>query len=116
MTASTWGLVMSIVMGAGLLPHYDPSTLFQTWRVGKSAGRRTKGEVCYLLFVAKRPEVQSPDMSRQELIELPRKLSTMSVTGIQDFYRAAYYRCRLENEGLPPARAIQELVQAWKAM
>jgi hypothetical protein len=40
----------------------------------------------------------------------------MSVTGLQDFYRAAYYRCRLENEGVPPVRAIQELVHAWKAM
>ena len=55
-------------------------------------------------------------MSREELIELQRKLSTMSVTGIQDFSRAAYYRCRLENDGVPTARAIQELVQAWKAM
>jgi hypothetical protein len=55
-------------------------------------------------------------MSREELVELQRRLSTMSVTGIQDFYRAAYYRCRLENDGVPTARAIQELVQAWKAM
>ena len=55
-------------------------------------------------------------LSVDELIELRKKLSTMSVTGLQDFYRAAYYRCRLENEGVPPARAIQELVQAWKAM
>jgi hypothetical protein len=66
--------------------------------------------------VAKRPDVQKPVMSREELVALQRKLSTMSVTAIQDFYRAAYYRCRLENDGLPPARAIQELVQAWKAM
>ena len=55
-------------------------------------------------------------MNREELVELQRKLSTMSVTGIQDFYRAAYFRCRLENHCVPPARAIQELVQAWKAM
>jgi hypothetical protein len=66
--------------------------------------------------VARRPDVQKPVISREELAELQRKLSTMSVTAIQDFYRAAYYRCRLENDGLPPARAIQELVQAWKAM
>jgi hypothetical protein len=66
--------------------------------------------------VAKRPDIQKPIMSREELVEFQRRLSTMSVTGIQDFYRAAYYRCRLENDGVPPARAIQELVQAWKAM
>jgi len=55
-------------------------------------------------------------LSVDELIALRKKLGTMSVTDIQDFDRAAYYRCRLENEGVPPARAIQELVQAWKAM
>ena len=72
--------------------------------------------MCYLLLVAKRPEVPMPVMSREELVELQRKLATMSVTGLQDFYRAAYYRCRLENNGVPPARALQELVQAWKAL
>jgi hypothetical protein len=55
-------------------------------------------------------------MGREELVELQRKLSTMSVTAIQDFYRTAYYHCRLENDRVPTARSIQELVQAWKAM
>jgi hypothetical protein len=55
-------------------------------------------------------------MTREELVALQRRLSTMSVTAIQDFYRAAYYHCRLENDGVPNARSIQELVQAWKAM
>jgi hypothetical protein len=55
-------------------------------------------------------------LTQQDLAELQRKLATMSITGLQDFYRAAYYRCRLENAGIPPARAIQELVQAWKAL
>jgi hypothetical protein len=36
-------------------------------------------------------------LSRQDLADLQRKLATMSITGLQDFYRAAYYRCRLEN-------------------
>lgn len=40
----------------------------------------------------------------------------MSLTALEDFYRAAYYRCRLESAGIPPARSIQELVQAWKAL
>ena len=40
----------------------------------------------------------------------------MSVTGLQDFYRTAHYRCRLEGEQVPEARAMQELVQAWKQM
>jgi hypothetical protein len=55
-------------------------------------------------------------LSKEELNQLHRKLSTMSVTGLYDFYRAAYHRCRLEGYALPPARAIQELVQAWKAI
>jgi hypothetical protein len=40
----------------------------------------------------------------------------MSITGLQDFYRAAYYRCHLDSATIPSARAIQELVQAWKAL
>jgi hypothetical protein len=63
--------------------------------------------------------VEKPDeiaLSREELNQLQRKLSSMSVTALYDFYRAAYHRCRLEGYSLPPARAIQELVQAWKAM
>jgi hypothetical protein len=68
--------------------------------------------------MARRPEVPSTKdvLSRDDLAELQRKLSQMSVTGLQDFYRTAYYRCRLEGERVPQARAIQELVQAWKRM
>jgi hypothetical protein len=68
--------------------------------------------------MARRPEVPSPKdvLSKDDLAELHRKLSQMSVTGLQDFYRTAYYRWRLEREQIPQARAIQELVQAWKQM
>jgi hypothetical protein len=54
-------------------------------------------------------------LSREELYHLQRKLQTMSITGLYDYYRAAYHRCRIEGYAIPPARAIQELVQAWKA-
>jgi hypothetical protein len=63
--------------------------------------------------------VDKPDkivLSKEELAQLQRKLRTMSLTGLSDFYRAAYHRCRLEGYAIPPARAIQELVQAWKAI
>src|ERR1700733_7554609 len=40
----------------------------------------------------------------------------MSVTALNDFYFAAYYRCRLKEQGIPRARDIQELMQAWKAL
>jgi hypothetical protein len=59
--------------------------------------------------------VEKPDktlLSREELSQLQRKLQMMSLTGLNDFYHAAYHRCRLEGYSIPPARAIQELVQA----
>jgi hypothetical protein len=61
--------------------------------------------------------VEKPEkmvLSREERYQLQRRLAIMSITGLQDFYRAACYRCRLENAGLPPARSMQELIQAWK--
>jgi hypothetical protein len=66
--------------------------------------------------VAKRPDVSKPVLSKDDLAELQRKLSTMSVTGLRDFYHAAHYRCRLQDGSTPLARDIQELVQAWKEM
>ena len=55
-------------------------------------------------------------LSREELRQLQKRLQTMSLTGLYDFYRAAYHRCRIEGYAIPSARAIQELVQAWKVM
>ena len=55
-------------------------------------------------------------LSKDELDELQKKLAAMSLTGLHDYYFAAHYRCRLEEGKIPRARAIQELVQAWKAM
>lgn len=63
--------------------------------------------------------MEKPDkivLSEEELNLLRRKLSTMSLTALYDFYRAAYHRCRIEGYAIPPASAIQELVQAWKAI
>jgi hypothetical protein len=45
-------------------------------------------------------------LSKDDLAALQKKLATMSITGLQDFYRAAYYRCRLEDPGIPAARSI----------
>ena len=47
-----------------------------------------------------------------QLAELRRKLSTMSVTAVKDAYQSAYFQCKLEGDKVPPARAIQTLVQA----
>jgi hypothetical protein len=64
-----------------------------------------------------RPEATQHDaLSREELAALQRRLAAMSMTAVRDFYFAAYLRCRPENDGVPSARAIQELVQAWKQL
>jgi hypothetical protein len=55
-------------------------------------------------------------LTKADLAELQRKLATMSVTAVRDFYFAAYVRCKFEGDKVPAARSIQELVQAWKEM
>ena len=55
-------------------------------------------------------------LSKAELAALQKKLASMSVTALHDFYFAAYYRCKYEHGKLPSARAIQELVAAWKVL
>lgn len=64
--------------------------------------------------MARRPDVSKQVLSRPELEELNRRLASMSVTGVRDFYSSAYLSCRLDGERVPSARNIQELVQAWK--
>ena len=54
-------------------------------------------------------------LSKEELVALKERLKKMSVTALQDFYRAAYWQCRLEEE-VPPAQAIQRLVTVWKEL
>jgi hypothetical protein len=77
--------------------------------IPRQAGRRTKGEHANIVGV-------EDALSKDELAALQKKLASMSVTALNDFYFAAYYRCRLQEQELPNARAIQELVQAWKAL
>jgi hypothetical protein len=40
----------------------------------------------------------------------------MSPTAVENFYRSAHMVCRIGPGLFPSARAIQELVQAWKQM
>jgi hypothetical protein len=65
-----------------------------------------------------RPNIapQNDVLNFEELAALRRRLSTMSMTALHDFYFAAYLHCRPENGSLPTARQIQELVQAWKQL
>jgi len=55
-------------------------------------------------------------LTRDELNALEKRLSGMSIVAVRDFYGMALYRCRLEEDSIPDARAVQELVAAWKHM
>jgi len=71
------------------------------------------------MLMARRPDVEQREeiLSRDHLNELADNLSRLSMTAILDFYQRAYRDCRIINSHtFPPARAIQELVQAWKQL
>ena len=56
-------------------------------------------------------------LSNQELEELRQRFSRMSMTALADAYHAAWTRCKMEHGGkVPPARFVQELVQAWREL
>jgi len=67
-------------------------------------------------IMARRPQPPDEVLSRKDLAELQRRLSMMSVTALQDFYQYTHSACRIFPGHFPSARAIQELVQAWKQM
>ena len=66
--------------------------------------------------MARRPRPPGVVLSRKDLVDLQRRLSMMSQTAVQDFYQSAYFVCGIGPGHFPSARAIQELVQAWKQM
>ena len=57
--------------------------------------------------MARRPEVRPAKevLSREELRELRSRLAVMSVTGLRDFYQTAHFRCQLQDNAVPGARA-----------
>jgi hypothetical protein len=58
-----------------------------------------------------------PDtLSKEELEEFSRRLSMLSVQGIEQAYQMAYAECRFDGRTLPPAPAVQQLVAAWKVL
>ncbi|MGC1373845.1 MAG: hypothetical protein WA824_17055 [Candidatus Sulfotelmatobacter sp.] len=69
--------------------------------------------------MARRPHIDARGdlLSREHLNELAHNLSHMSMSAVLDFYRRAYRDCRIINSHtFPSARAVQELVQAWKQL
>ena len=69
------------------------------------------------LVMARRPEMGEEKVwTREELKEITHNLALLSVQGVREFYERAYRECRISGSDFPPARAVQELVQAWKQL
>jgi hypothetical protein len=69
--------------------------------------------------MARRPDSGTKEeiWTREDLKEILRNLSLLSEHGVREFYERAYRECRIINSHtFPPARAVQELVQAWKQL
>jgi hypothetical protein len=69
--------------------------------------------------VARRPQVGKKEeiWSRDDLKEITRNLALLSEGGVREFYQRAYRECAIINGStFPPARAVQELVTAWKQL
>jgi hypothetical protein len=71
------------------------------------------------LSMARRPDIERREdiLTREHLDELARNLSHLSMSAVLDFYQRCYRNCRIINSHtFPSARAVQELVQAWKQL
>jgi len=67
--------------------------------------------------MARRPDFGKEKIwSREDLKEIAHNLTLLSLNGVRDVYERAYRECRLTGRDFPPARAVQELVQAWKQL
>lgn len=68
--------------------------------------------------MARRPDLSEYDkaMTREELKELSRHLSTLDPFRVERFYQQAFERSRMHGGMLPKAAAVQELVVAWKIL
>jgi hypothetical protein len=68
--------------------------------------------------MTRRPDINRREdfMSREDLKALGNSLAHLSPSSVRDFYERAYQRCRMSDRDFPPARALQELVQAWKLL
>jgi hypothetical protein len=55
-------------------------------------------------------------LTEADLKELQRRLSLLSMSHVEDFYRESHRECCLNDRTYPAARSIQQLVQAWKQL
>ena len=67
--------------------------------------------------MARRPNLGKEKIwTREELQEITHNLTLLSVNGVREFYERVYRECRISPRDFPPARAVQELVLAWKLL
>jgi hypothetical protein len=72
-----------------------------------------------MTVMARRPKPNKAEdvLSPEHLKQLGEHLSRLSPHAVLDFYQRAYGDCRIINSStFPTARAVQELVQAWKQL
>jgi hypothetical protein len=55
--------------------------------------------------------------TEEDLKEISRNFAVLSESSVREFYQRAYRECAIINSStFPPARAVQELAQAWKQL
>jgi hypothetical protein len=66
--------------------------------------------------MARRPEFEKPNevLSREQIDDLRRSLLILSPSSVLNFYREAHQHCARRHR--PTARAMQQLVTAWKIL
>jgi hypothetical protein len=80
-------------------------------------GEEKANILSYDFMSRRRSETKKEDvLSQEELKALHNRLSQEDTAAVESFYRSAHHRCALQPWWLPPPRAIQELVQAWKIL
>ncbi|MGA7238906.1 MAG: hypothetical protein WBY44_24705 [Bryobacteraceae bacterium] len=55
-------------------------------------------------------------MNSEELAAFRHYLAGLEQYRVMNVYREAWYGCRPGEVGIPNGRAVQELVQAWRAL
>ena len=60
--------------------------------------------------------VEERPLNKNELEQLRHNLALLSDDSVRTLYRRAWEECRMRGEHLPPAKAVQQLVQAWKQL
>jgi len=69
--------------------------------------------------MARRPDMgkERESWTEEDLKEIMHNLSLLSEHGVREFYQRAHRECAIINsQTFPSARAVQELVQAWKQL